>query len=262
MAYGYCTEPLNSTGQPIQGGFGGYLNGNVYQVFGGCQADPNGIPGGSTGGCGSQATHNISAWYSPDLQNWTPVHGPGPDGAVILHMATDWPLAPAIAYSAKGLWNFANQEFVVWLFLNEYNTEQAGYYGILTATDPTGDWTIRSTTVTTLGNSVFLDDVSLVQDKTPPFTAYFSYTAYANVPLFDGHWVIVEQMTPSYYATLGTAAWSGPGSLFNYSEAQAMIVRNGQYCMSHGICPPALHTHVHITAFGDPFFTSVFVSDL
>lgn len=242
VVYGECREPFdpstNLTRRGGNGGIGAPYPGST-QYFGGCQADSNGIPGGAPYGCGSQVNHNVSAWWSPDLATWTPVHGPGPEGAIIMNMAKDWPIAPVVAYLAKGLWNPINNEFVVWLFLNAVPGGN-GSYGVIRATDPTGDWTIVTTYVDTLGILEGSDDVAFWQDKTPPYNAYFSYTAYADEPAgtsqYGGHYVFVEKMQGNYYGTLGKAAWSGPDPLFTYTEAQSLFIRNGQYCMSKGVC--------------------------
>jgi hypothetical protein len=224
MSYGTCIEPLGPDGTPIQGGNGTLSN----QVFGGCSA-----PGGTqAGNCGDRVDHNVSCWSSPDLATWTPVRGPGPEGAIILNVLKDWP-NPAVIYVAKGLWNPTTNEFVVWLFINAV-TDGAGSYGVITATEPSGQWTIQTVAVSTLACPIGLDDVGFVQQKTAPYVGWMTYTCRAD--LSPGHEVFIEQLSPDYYSTLGTAAWSGPASLANYTEAQALFLRDGKFCLSRGIC--------------------------
>ena len=227
MAYGPCIEPQAQGGGNLIGGDGGINE----EVFAGCAV------GTTPPACGSNLNHNVSLWLSKDLSSWAPVFGPGPEGAIIFNIAQSWP-QQAVVYCAKGLWNSENNELVVYLFINAVENGYAGSYGVIKAPLPTGPWTIQTTSVDTLGCSEFTDDMGFAQDDVAPFFTYFIYTCYANQPdLQHNHQVFIEQMTPDYYGTLGTAAWSGPTPLNSFTEATALgLTSDGRWLYLHGVC--------------------------
>jgi hypothetical protein len=215
MAYGGCIEPQSPSGGDLQTHFGGCADGT------------------SPGTCGSRLDHNVTLYSSPDLVTWTPIYG---DSAIILNVLQGWP-QPAVMYCAKAIFNRLTNEFVLWLFWGNA-TSNSGYYGVMAAPKAQGPWVIITQTVMTMGlGTTELDDMNFVVEEEYPYTAYIIYTGLTATPSGPDsltHVVVVEQMTPDYYGTLGAAEMSAPIAYF--SEASAIFKRNGSYCISYGAC--------------------------
>jgi len=217
VSFGFCVEPQNGTYGDLQGGNGG-VDGIGTQVFAGCFNTT----------CGSHLNHNISCYTSPDLANWTPIHGPGPTGAIIYQM-TDWP-TPGIAFEAKGLWNEQYQYWVLWVNWDA-PPDNNGHTSALTAPANGSVWTIQTLIIDTFAYTEnFVDDQNFFIDDDG--TGYVIYAG--NAADDPGHDTAIEQLTPDFLATLGEAAWSG--TIVSYVEAAAMFKRNGLYWISYGVC--------------------------
>jgi hypothetical protein len=174
----------------------------------------NGCADTSTGKCGFQTNHNVTAFTTADLVTWAPA----PNNP-IFQFARDTSITGGTMFCPKMIYNAATSQYVLWYnwIVNGFN----GALGVSVSSSPFGPWTQVTTSVSTLTYSN-PGDFNLFQDD-DGVTAYIIYTSVA-----QNHGVSVEMLTPNYQSTMGPK-YNG-GILMGGGESPALIKRsNGLY---------------------------------